>query len=216
MPTFRTWRAKRSGIESMASSTSSRKRSRRHCLRAPCLRDLLRRALDSRVSRPWRARPGFDRLGHEASAIEIAVRPDVAARAERLRPADAAAVQDQHVRGARPPLGRQHRAQLRLDLDRIVALAPGRADWRRAARGDRPAGRGRRARARARRWRSCGRRRAASSAPPCRPAPVRHAPRRASSPCRSATSTSAGRSPSRESASRARGVLAAASARASG
>ena len=79
-----------------------------------------------------------------------------ALRAQRLRPADAAPVQDLHVGGERPHLLRQRLAQLRLDLDRDRRPPQSRSGSTPAARADRPAARARRARARARRSPSCG------------------------------------------------------------
>src|SRR5712692_3618682 len=62
------------------------------------------------------ARPGDD------EPDVIAVLAHGALVAQRLRAADAAAVENQRVGGARPPRLRHRRAELRLDDDGIVAL----------------------------------------------------------------------------------------------
>ena len=87
--------------------------------------------------RAWPAR------SRETTALEVvAVVAHGALVAERLRPADAAAVQDERVGRPRPALRRQRAAQLLLDDLRIVRLRRCRCGSRRAARGDRPAGPG--------------------------------------------------------------------------
>src|SRR5580765_7377199 len=54
--------------------------------------------------------------------VVVALVPDDADVALRLRPADAAAVENQRVRGPRPAVFRHRSAQLLLDLDRVVTL----------------------------------------------------------------------------------------------
>ena len=61
-------------------------------------------------------------LGNDDHAEIVAVVDDEALLAERFRPADAAAVEDQRVGRSRPALRRHRRAQLLLDDDRIVRL----------------------------------------------------------------------------------------------
>ena len=187
-------RANLPGMVSIASSTSSRNSSRSslRLSESASLPDVFRPELAGLVWNPVRI-------------AEVAIRTDVASRAERLRPADAAAMQDQRVRRARPSLGRQQFAELpprpspdrpcftrpmRLATRKHVAIDRQARDAQRVAEHDvrglaADAGQLRRVR-------------------PCRRAPGRHARRPAGSPCRSATSTSAGRSRSSESASRVR------------
>src|SRR3954471_4534675 len=55
-------------------------------------------------------------------AVIVAVVADDALVAERLRLADAAAVEDQRILGARPALRRHRGAELLLDRDRVVAF----------------------------------------------------------------------------------------------
>src|SRR5688500_10320026 len=64
-----------------------------------------------------RSTSGLPRLTLALERLEvIAVVAHDALVAERLRPADSAAVQDERVRGARPPARRQRRAELLFDL----------------------------------------------------------------------------------------------------
>ena len=131
-----------------------------------------------------RRRRGFARAATRAGDRIRAQRARVAAVAQRRRPADAPAVQDERVGGARPPRRRQQRRQLRLrpSPDRRCGSRPRRlatrSTWRSTGKpghaervaehdvGGLAAHAGQRRRAR-----------------PCRPAPRRRARRPAPAPC---------------------------------
>ena len=140
------------------------------------------RARGSSRSRPERRTSGQSGFGLQ---IAPAVQDQRVGRRESTAPSEAS-----RTVALRPPPGRRPRRC--------------RSGWRRAAHDDRPEAQARRARVRARRSPSCGRRPAARSARPCRPAPRRRAFRRAPAPCRGAPSTWRERSRSSESAARVR------------
>ena len=149
MARLRTCRANVRGMVSIASSTSSRK-----CSRVTWLR------------RPWRGQPssagcGLSGFVHHARAIEIAIGRDIARGQSGFGRQMRRPCRISVVRGARPSLGRQHLAQLRFDLHRIVILheADAIGDAQHVTIDGQT--RARRAHARARRSPSCGRRRAA-------------------------------------------------------
>src|SRR5688572_24510318 len=78
----------------------------------------------TRRSNSWRVIPAFVGAGFSRPErqVIVAILPYGAFRAERLRPANATAVQDLDVRRKRPHLLRQRTAQLRLHLDGILTL----------------------------------------------------------------------------------------------
>src|SRR5687767_3428059 len=63
-------------------------------------------------SSPFRGRTFLDQRDRDAGAIEVAVAAHIAARAQRFRLADAPAVKDQRIGGARPSSRWQLLAQL--------------------------------------------------------------------------------------------------------
>src|SRR5438093_2549984 len=103
---------KRRGIEASASATSRSNSLRSTFLRLslalPGLRGFLRRFLVA------------DARDDETEVVAVVAHDTLIA--ERFGPADAPAVEDQRVGGARPPLRRHRAGQLRLDLDRVVAF----------------------------------------------------------------------------------------------
>src|SRR6476661_1696293 len=71
----------------------------------------------------WRCRVRTRPLARDHRAVILAVVANDALVAPRLRPADAAAVQNERIGRARPARLRHRRAQLLLDDDRIVGVS---------------------------------------------------------------------------------------------